>query len=404
MTDNRLAGADFVRAAACLLVVAHHIAQRVSPRALGEQAEIAGFFMMGAIGVSAFFVLSGYLLSRPFWVAMDAGQPMPSLRTYALRRSARILPGFWLALTVAFVLSFTLLGFPFDGTLLVRYLSGVFGVSSFSWFTWFPTEFNLPLWSISCEIVSYTLMALCLWGMFKLPFARGWTARVIWVAMIAAVIGVQFLMLTYAMPDGAQRGWEFGTIGGAKIWWPNYNPVAFYAMFTIGVLAAGVQVRLAQLRSIVFDIAALAGLGLAVYMMFAYFPQPDAFGIANIPYAFPWFPLAICLILVATPSSVLVRRVTETAPIAYVARVSFGIYVWHYFLMEIVRVLWQPDYLYWGMRDVGLWAWISVGIVVASFVVATISYYLLEEPVIRWARTLERRPAPGAPTFSPAAG
>jgi peptidoglycan/LPS O-acetylase OafA/YrhL len=60
--------------------------------------------------------------------------------------------------------------------------------------------------------------------------------------------------------------------------------------------------------------------------------------------------------------------------------------------------------VYWGMRDTGQWAWISTIIVVASFVIATLSYYLLEEPVIRWARTLERRSTPDAPTLSPAAG
>ena len=32
MSDNRLAGADFVRAFACLMVVGHHIAQRLSPQ------------------------------------------------------------------------------------------------------------------------------------------------------------------------------------------------------------------------------------------------------------------------------------------------------------------------------------------------------------------------------------
>ena len=55
----------------------------------------------------------------------------------------------------------------------------------------------------------------------------------------------------------------------------------------------------------------------------------------------------------------LIRRVTEIAPIAFLARISFGIYVWHYFLMEVVRVLWEPDYVYAGMHSVSAWAWIS---------------------------------------------
>ncbi len=404
MANTRLAGADFVRATACLMVVAHHVAQRVAPAVLppgGMRAAMG--FTMGAFGVAAFFVLSGYLLSRPFWLAIDSGEPMPSLRTYALRRAARILPGFWLALTVTFLLSFTVLGFPFDGILLLRYLSGLFLVSGFHWLTWFPVEFNGPLWSIGAEIISYAALPICLLLMFRLPF-RGWAARLVWLVIVAAVVGLQFVALRVLQPDAFQRGWEFGTVGGAKFWWPNYSPFGFYAIFAIGALAAGVQVQIARLRSGWFDLLALAGLALAIGSMAWFFPVAEGFGLANIPYGFPWFPLGVALILISVPSSAALYRITEIAPIAYVARVSFGIYVWHYFLMEIVRVLWQPRYVYWGMINVGAWAWISFAVVVLSFFIATLSYALLEEPIIRWARGLERRPTPNAPTLSPAAG
>lgn len=404
MTDTRLAGADFVRAAACLMVVAHHVAQRLSPDALSSEMTTTTFIVtMGAFGVAAFFVLSGYLLARPFWLALDAAQPAPSLPTYAIRRAARVLPGLWLALTVTFLLSFTLLRFPFDGILFLRYLAGMFGLSGFSWLTWFPVEFNGPLWSIGAELISYVLLPLCLLLLFRMR-QRGWWARFAWVLIIAAVVGLQLLALRVLQPDDYQRGWEFGTVGGAKFWWPNYNPIAFYAIFAVGALAAGVQVQVARFRSGWFDLAALVGVGLAIGAMASVYPVADGYGIAGIPYGFPWFPLGIALILIATPSSVALHRITELAPVAYIARVSFGVYVWHYLLMEIVRVLWQPQYVYWGMTNVGAWASISLAVVVLSFFIATLSYALLEEPIIRWARGLERRPTPNAPTLSPAAG
>ena len=404
MTDTRLAGADFVRALACLMVVAHHVAQRVAPEALPPEGMWAAMGVtMGAFGVAAFFVLSGYLLSRPFWLALDNNDRMPSLRTYTIRRAARILPGFWLALTVTFLLSFTVLRFPFDGILVLRYLSGLFLVSGFHWLTWFPVEFNGPLWSLGAEIISYAALPICLALLFKLPF-RGWWSRIVWLAIVVAIVGLQFLAQRFLQPDEFQRGWEFGTVGGAKFWWPNYSPFGFYAIFAIGALAAGVQVRIARLRSGWFDLLALAGLAVAIGSMAWLFPVAEGYGLANIPYGFPWFPLGVALILIGVPSSVALFRITDIAPIAYVARVSFGVYVWHYLLMEIVRVLWQPRYVYWGMVNVGAWAWISLAIVVLSFFIATLSYALLEEPVIRWARGLERRPTPNAPTLSPAAG
>lgn len=404
MTDNRLAGADLVRALACLMVLAHHVAQRVSPRFLEPgQIKVAAFVTMGSLGVCAFFVLSGYLLSRPFWVALDANERMPSLRTYAIRRAARILPGFWLALTVAFVLSFTLLRFPFSGELVLRYVSGVFGVSAFHWLTWFPVEFDQPLWSIGAEIFSYALLAVALWLVFRLPF-RGWSARLVWLAVIAVVLAGQYLLQTYGVPESAGRGWEHGSVGGAKFWWPNYNPVAFFAMFAVGVLAASLQARVAKYRNIAFDVLALGGFAFAAWQLNAYGPDSSAYGLLNIPYAYPWFPIGVGIVLLAMPSSVFLRWLSENPVVAYIARVSFGIYVWHYFLMEVVRTLWVPQYVYWGMRDVGQWMWISAGVVGTAFVIATFSYYLLEEPVIRWARTLERRSMPDAPTLSPAAG
>lgn len=405
MSDSRLAGADFVRAMACLMVVAHHVAQRISPAVLTPgQNDAVLWALMLAFGVAAFFVLSGFLLARPFWLALDAGQPMPSLRTYAIRRGARVLPAFWVNLTIVFLLSFTVLGEPFDQTLLLRYLAGLFLVADFSWLTWFPVEFNGPLWSISAEITCYALLPLCLWLLFKLPFVRGWWARLGWAAIIAGLFGLHLLALRFFMPDAAGRGWEYGIVGGAKFWWPNYNPIGFFTIFAIGALAAGVQVQAARFRSALFDLLALGGFGLAIWGMWQGFPTPDAYGLGGIPYGFPWFPGGIALILVATPSSLVMKTLTSLPPIAYVARVSFGVYIWHYFLMEVVRVLWQPRYVYAGMTDVGAWAGISLAVVAMSFAIATVSYALLEEPIIRWARGLEKRPTPTSPTLSPAAG
>ncbi len=402
MTENRLTGADFVRAIACLMVVAHHVAQRVSPEVLGGWAPTSLFVQMFAFGVAAFFVLSGFLLSRPFWVALDEGRPMPNLGTYALRRAARIVPGFWLALTVSFVLSITVLGVALDWTLVLRFVAGLAFVADFHWLTWFPVEFNAPLWSIGCEVTSYALMPLCLWLLFSRRELRGWLGRLVFVGMIALVVWVQSVIVQYP-PEQAGRGWEHGLVGGAKWWWPNYNPVGFFAVFAVGVLAAGVQVRVAASRSLWFDGLAVAGLGLGVWSLVISYPVADAYGVAGIPYGFPLFPLGVGLFLVAMPSAKALLPLTENRLTAYVAKVSFGVYVWHYLLMEIVRVLWNPGYVYWGMRDVGQWAIISLAVLALSFAIATLSYQWVEAPVMRWARRLEGKRA-AAPALSPAAG
>jgi peptidoglycan/LPS O-acetylase OafA/YrhL len=56
-------------------------------------------------GIHLFFALSGYLIAGPFIRALLQGRPLPSLREYLVRRGARILPAYWIALTAIIVLS-----------------------------------------------------------------------------------------------------------------------------------------------------------------------------------------------------------------------------------------------------------------------------------------------------------
>ena len=54
----------------------------------------------GNLGVAVFFILSGFLLYRPLINAQLNGAPRTRLRDYVRRRLLRIVPAYWLALTV----------------------------------------------------------------------------------------------------------------------------------------------------------------------------------------------------------------------------------------------------------------------------------------------------------------
>ncbi|MGZ4548559.1 MAG: acyltransferase family protein, partial [Blastococcus sp.] len=56
------------------------------------------------VGVPIFFVLSGFLLSRPFFLASVRGRPGPRPGAYLWRRGLRILPAYWLTVAAAFLL------------------------------------------------------------------------------------------------------------------------------------------------------------------------------------------------------------------------------------------------------------------------------------------------------------
>jgi peptidoglycan/LPS O-acetylase OafA/YrhL len=410
MTENRLLGADFIRAAACLTVLFHHLAQRMSWNDnLGAIEPFRVFTQIGTFGVAMFFVLSGFLLARPFWKALDSGEEMPSLRVYALRRAARILPGFWLALIVTFLLSFTVFEAKLDGWLVLRFIAGFFLVSDWHWLTLFPVEVNGPLWSIGFEITSYVLLPLGLAALFLLRPAsgRGWQSRLLWLGVIGLALLAHWLFVEHVQVDRHFRGWDFGLQGGAKLWMPRYNPFGFFAMFAIGALAAGVQVRLARFRSWLFYLATLAGLALMVWAFWRHTEvrggTPDGFAFLGVPYHFPVFHLTVALVLAAAPSSVLAGRLLDNPLTRYVARISFGIYIWHYLVLELVRRYWAPEMDHGAMADPVAFMVVSTVITAITLAIAHFSFYLVENPVIGWARGRERRGIDAA-TLSPAAG
>src|SRR4051794_5593020 len=83
------------------------------------------------VGVTLFFVISGFLLYRPFVLARFQGAPRPRTRSYAVRRVLRIVPGYWVALTVvALVLGehsvFTASGIPTYYLFLQAYAGSTF--------------------------------------------------------------------------------------------------------------------------------------------------------------------------------------------------------------------------------------------------------------------------------------
>lgn len=393
--DHRLHGADFMRASACTIVLLHHLAQRADyTSALGDNPFVHVLSSVGGMGVAIFFVLSGFLLARPFWAALDSGAPRPSIRTYLLRRAARIVPGFWLALTVTFILSITVFGSTLDGWLGLRYLSGVFLVSDWHWTTLFPVEINGPLWSISFEVTAYILLPLAFAALFRAGRGRlrGWGARLAWLAVIATAMAAHAVFVATVHVDPLDKGWDYGLQGGAKTWMPWFNPFGFFAIFAVGALGSGVGTLLVRANPLICDL--LAGMALLAVATIIWtngmHGGGEFYGLLSIPYEFPIFPLLVALFLAAAPSGRLVGRLLDNGPVRYLARISFGIYIWHYLVLELVRLYWVPQMVQGGITDPAGFLTASAAIIGITLVIAAASWHWLEQPILIWARRFER--------------
>jgi peptidoglycan/LPS O-acetylase OafA/YrhL len=95
---------------------------------------------------------------------------------------------------------------------------------------------------------------------------------------------------------------------------------------------------------------------------------------------------ALCIAgLVQAPSG-LPARLLSAAPLAWVGRVSYGLYLWHFPLFAVV-----PGWLRKlppGCRPGAALTWaVQLGL---TFAVAALSFYLVERPARRWGRRSHR--------------
>jgi len=110
----RFIAGDSLRALAALSIVVFHAALLVpASRGLGTGRD--GFELVfghlpgrilanGDVGVYLFFVLSGYLLSRPFIRAIVRVEPGPYAPSYLANRALRIIPAYWVVFTLTLIL------------------------------------------------------------------------------------------------------------------------------------------------------------------------------------------------------------------------------------------------------------------------------------------------------------
>ena len=157
---------DSLRAIAALSVFLGHTV--TGTYSLGGHPDLFVFAVQVANqGVAIFFLISGFLLYRPFLVARRGGRGgwAPNLTDFARRRVLRIVPAYWVALTLFIVLGF------------------VSGVTSHNW----PTFYGFgqiysagtigdgigAAWTLCIEITFYAALPVLAWMAARLDARLG---------------------------------------------------------------------------------------------------------------------------------------------------------------------------------------------------------------------------------------
>lgn len=144
--------------AAAVVVLSHLTVLRVSEDALTSDL-YKSIFHEGFIGVTFFFILSGFILSHTYAERLHRGM---SYRNFMVRRVARIYPlhllTFFAALPIA--VASLLTGQRNSSSFIQELVANLSLVQAFAPAPNIHFSFNAPSWSISCEMFFYFLFPM----------------------------------------------------------------------------------------------------------------------------------------------------------------------------------------------------------------------------------------------------
>ncbi len=330
---GRFATLDGFRAIAAFGVVLYHVAGAAGlVRDGGFVASLLG--NLGNFGVAVFFLLSGFLLYRPFVVAHLADRPAPRWRHFYWNRLVRIVPGYWLALT-AFLL---LVGFKGGERRLDEY------VTLYSFTQIYRPRFGIVglsvAWTLCIEISFYAVLPV-----LALAIRRGvaGSARTDRTKMQGQLLGLALLVViawTYRLvvvplsttADDSQHLWlpnyldwfAFGMVMAVAVTWadrghalPRLIRVLANTPWVCWVLSAWTYVILALLRGI--DPATVVGAAkettAQVFTRFLFNGVSALF-------------LLLPGIVGSTAHSPIRQALARPVP-RYLGTISYGVYLWH---------------------------------------------------------------------------
>lgn len=384
-----LAWLDDVRGLLALYILLHHATLNIDASGVhdGLWSMMDDLFGWGHFRVDIFFVLSGFCLALP----MQAQSAFGSFGRFLLRRSARLLPPYYAALSLSLLVIFLWIG-PRSGThwdvsVPVSW-HGLFAhlLLVHQWWPGINTQINHPLWSIGVEYQLYFLFPLLLWVCRRVGP---------WLA-VAAMSVLAYALWRYTL----SAGFPDPTPWGASIY--------YVSLFTMGIAAADLYAgsgRTLSARACFTRTSVLATVVVSVLMVGWALMQWRHFHAVMLQVQSYFVGLAAMSALVlsrAWPGAAKPAKPAELGALRrflrFVGARSYSLYLLHAPLLQLVWLhLVRPLH----MRSAGLQALVMVAAGSAVSLVATVLFYeAVESPSHRWSRRIGStvRPVPPAAT------
>jgi peptidoglycan/LPS O-acetylase OafA/YrhL len=369
---------DGLRAIAAVVVIALHVgiySGQVASSWLGIPAAgpLGVVVSRFTVGVPIFFVLSGLLLYRPWADAAVRGRPRPGARPYLWHRALRILPAYWLVALVAVAL-FTPDRFgqawPLARTLLLLTV-------------YQPDALPLGLtqtWSLATEVAFYLVLPTVAVVLHRL--VRGGAS------LVPALVALGGLELVTLVSTVLVHRPAAGAYPLAQLWLPTY--LGYFAAGTaLALIAARISAQVDAGGTPPAWVGAVRrhpwwswGVALAAYVLVstplsgttARYPTVGEALLEHVLYLVTAVALVLPLLLAPSAGP---ARVTGSAVLRFLGRISYGLFLWHMVVVEAwLRITGEQA----GQARFGVLFPVTLAITV---LLSWVSFRLLEQPLRR---------------------
>ena len=362
------------RAVAASLVFVFHIVSalaRVRPDVVAGAPRTATS-QFGHFGVAIFFVVSGFVLYRPWVRAQVQGEGSPALGRYLIRRFGRIYPAYWLA-ALAYFLWLSMspprnLGEWAEYLLLLQNYRAGGALAGLG-----------VAWTLVIEVSFYLVVPCialaCRSGAIATPLRRHWIA-----VGTLFVLGHATRIAALGVEPGSRGSWQ--PWRDPSTWLPGF--VDWFALgMALALVGVTAEVGRSGPRNLVVRYAtpiqfagagvfAVAHLGLpagtgAVYTDGQYLLRNGVVPLAA--------AMVIAPILLGAPAAS--TRALASRPMVWLGTISYGIYLWQIPVLRGLRTLIENgDLPASPLRLIAL-------AIPATVLIATASYYVVERRIMR---------------------
>ena len=274
----------------------------------------------GYLGVDLFFILSGFVLALPWWLARAEGRRPPSTSAFYRRRARRIVPAYYVQLLVLFAIVLPLLLGPryWARDLYVYLANGVahgLFLHTTSPLTSASMNVNGALWTLAVEAQFYLLLPWIIPVVMRAPIRSCLAALAAAIAWRHASLHEFGAIVAVQSHLGAHWGWPEQAIRQVLL----LQLPTYAGHFALGMVAGGAWLRwrtLAAPRVYVLA-AAIAAAMLLASVIFVASPPWQRFG---------WLVATIALAALVWSAAAGGRSI---ASLEAVGRVSYSAYLYH---------------------------------------------------------------------------